>query len=294
MMIRENRFDSFLTIQLHSSSFYFLRRSSFMNFGTAGNQYGPTVYGFALHNPTSIVDKTMLSCSMWKSSIKLAISPAIEGDSYTVRYDRANSVSIYLTAPKAHMLACLLRDYLQDRDKYNCKGIPSANKLVTIQKGYDLVRNNDEEVKQSAGDVLMIRQLSQEGTIESSYAYEFRRTAYGFIEKFDAQTGKFDQNFKRHENLDMEQLIMQLEQYYMAMTNAVAFTVADTLYPCIEKIANKLGVDLAGGNYGGGYRNNSYFNPNNSSSNGTVSNSYVQQSPNNQYAAGGLEGLMRS
>lgn len=265
-----------------------------MNFGTItnSNQYGPTVYGFALHNPYSVVDKTMLGCSMWKGSIKLAISPAIEGDSDTVRYDRANSVAIYLTPPKAHMLARLLRDYLQDRDKYNGSGIPSANKLVTIQKGSDLVKTGDEEKKAMAGDVLMIRQINTEGTIENSYAYEFRRNVYGFIQKFNSETGKFEQDFTRHADLDIEQLITQLEQYYMAMTNAVAFTVADTLYPCIEKIANKLGVDLVSSNYGNSYRSNTYFNSNNSSSNGTVSNSYVQQSPNSQYASGGLEGLM--
>ena len=54
-------------------------------------------------------------------------------------------------------------------------------------------------------------------------------------------------------------MITQLDSYYQAMSNSYAFSTIDNMYPYLDKIASKLGVDL-NSNLNGGSFNKSYFN----------------------------------
>ena len=59
--------------------------------------------------------------------------------------------------------------------------------------------------------------------------------------------------------LDLDMIITQLDSYYQAMSNSYAFSTIDNMYPYLDKIASKLGVDL-NSNFNGGSFNKSYFN----------------------------------
>lgn len=252
-------------------------------FGSYGNQPSPTLFGYALFNKESTIDKTALTTSMWKTTIKLSIMPLIETSDDSIQYDKKNAATIYLTPVKAHMLAIMLREFVNDPDKIDGKGIPSNNKLITIHRATTFRDTVDPE-----SVCVRILEVNKEGAIVSSNIYEFNRSTYGVIDEFKPETGEFKQDTTKFSNLEIEQLCTQLDEYHRAMTNAVAFTVADALYPTMTKLAEKLGVDL-NSNYNSGFRNNSYFN--NQAAPQQEAGGY-QQSPNTAYNVNGLAGLM--
>ena len=77
-----------------------------MAFGNFDNQQQstPTVYGYSFFNKESIIDKTMISFSMWRNNLKISISPVIESENGETRYDTKSGISVYLTPQK---LKCL-------------------------------------------------------------------------------------------------------------------------------------------------------------------------------------------
>lgn len=227
--------------------------------GSFGSQNSPTVMGFAFFNKNSIVDKTMISFSMWKTTIKIAIYPLIESGDMSddqVKYDKKNGQAIYLTPYKAYMFAGLLKEFLKNPAEIYGKGVPSGQNLITIEDPNDTNGLN----KPGACPCIVVRKINGEtGAVEASYAYEFNPNPYIVIESYDQKTAKFVKSVERFKELEPNLIIMQLEAYCQAMTNATAFTVADTLFPSLEKMAAKLGVDLNSNPYGSSYKSNSYF-----------------------------------
>lgn len=243
--------------------------------GSYGNQIGPTVTGFQLYNKDSVVDKTMLSFSMWKTTIKIAIYPLIESEDDQVRYDRKNGLAIYLTPMKAFMFANIIRDFKKNPHNTNTRGIFSGTNLITIEDP----TNPNGFNKPDAGPIIVLRKVnSDNGTMEASYAYEIRFDNAAIIENYNEKNRNFVKNVEEFKFIELDMIALQLEEYAKAMTNATAFAVSDSLYGCLDKIASKLGVDLNSAynaNNGGGYKQ-SYF----ASSNGT------------NYGANGLDKMM--
>lgn len=227
-----------------------------MVYSSYGSNASPTLMGFALFNKDSTVDKTMLSFSMWKTTIKLAIYPIIESESEETRFDRKSGAAIYLTPMKAMQFAKLLQLFKQDPATYHGKGIPSGQSLITIEdptnpKGFN---------RPGAGPCIVIRKINPEtGIMESSYAYETRRDNGTIIDSYDDKTGKFTQSIA-FPDIELDLIIMQLQNYTNAMTNTQAFTVVDALSNPLDKIATKLGIDLnADSRNERQYRNTNYF-----------------------------------
>lgn len=213
----------------------------------------PTIYGYSFFNKESVVSKTMLQFSMWKTTLKVAIYPLIESDSDEVKYDRKNGCAIFLIPAKAHMFAELLRGFKQDPKKFNDTSIPSGQGLISIVSG-------DYFGKKDAGPCIVIRRVNgSTGQVELSYAFEIRTKSHNVVTAFDETTGKFEQDFDRFKYLDLDMMITQLDAYYNAMSNAYAFSTVDNMYPYLDKIASKLGVDL-NSNFNSGAFNKSYFN----------------------------------
>lgn len=217
------------------------------------NMNTPTIYGYSFFNKESIVSKTMMQFSMWKTTLKIAIYPLIESDSDEVKYDRKNGCAIFLIPSKAKMFAELLKGFKENPKKYSGMSIPSGQGLITIVSG-------DYFNKKDAGPCIIIRKVNgQTGQVELSYAFETRMKLHSIVTNYDETTGKFDQDTDMFKYLDLDMMITQLDSYYQAMSNSYAFSTIDNMYPYLDKIASKLGVDL-NSNLNGGSFNKSYFN----------------------------------
>lgn len=252
--------------------------AAFGNYGQT-NLNTPTVYGYALFNKESTIDKTMMSFSMWKTTLKIGIFPLIESDNDEVKYDKKNGTSIFLTPTKARIFSTILQNFKQDPVKFNNNGVPAGQSLITIV-------NSSEFNKPEAGPAIIIRKISAEGQVESSYAYEIKKNFHNAVVGFNEKTGKFDQDFTSYNDLEIDMIITQLEEYYKAMTNATAFTVIDGTYQTFDKIASKIGVDLNAGYNGGGGYNKSYFNNRSADTGNTAAAGAASYTP------GSLENLM--
>ena len=267
------------------------RNFKMATFGSYGNQnqISPTLYGYSLFNKDSAIDKTMMSFSMWKTTIKMAIYPLIESDDDQIKYDRKNGIAIYLTPQKAMMFAQILKEFrdkwqTDDLKKVDNSGIVSGQSLVAVCSPQFF--NKDPK---TTGPSIVVRRVTDDGHVEASYAYECKVNFYNAIRDYDEKTGKYKQDFTQFNNVELDTIIMQLESYFSAMTNTVAFTVAESLYPTLDKIASKLGVDLNSNYNGGQYKSNSYFGGNGNN------NKPQQQNPGTAgYTTGSLEGLLSS
>lgn len=226
--------------------------AAFGGYSNQQNMNTPNIYGFSFYNKESTVSKTMLQFSMWKTTLKIAIYPLIESDSDEVKYDRKNGCAIFLVPAKAKMVSDILKGFKSDPKKFNGLSIPAGQGLISIVSG-------DYFGKKDAGPCIVIRKVNGgTGQVELSYAFEIRQKLYNVVTSFDEKTGKFEQSFDQFKDLDLDMMIAQLDAYYHAMTNAYAFSTIDNLYPYLDKIASKMGVDL-NSNFNGGSFNKSYF-----------------------------------
>jgi len=207
--------------------------------------YRPTVYGYAMSNTESEIDVTNLSFSMWKSTLKIAIAPKIDnsGKEENPNWDRKNAAVIYLNHTKARIMAKILRGFLKDPESYNNQGAFAGQGLLTISNG--------EEFDKPNTPVLIIRKIGENGQVESSYAYEFKRNYHCSIKDFSEKTGDFDKDYESFDTLDIIEAIAQLETYAEAMTGSFAFSVVDNLAysqdrtdKSLAKIASGVGVEL--------------------------------------------------
>lgn len=258
-----------------------------MAYMTNVEPWSPTVWGFSLFNPTSKIDKTSISFSMWKTTIKIGITPAIEtaGDE-TPRYDYKNAVNIFLTPLKAYRFAQILRNFKKNPDKYNTFGIPTPQAIITIEKP-EMFNHPD------GGPVISIRRVDDQGNVELSYSYECNKDALASIVGFNSSNPKsFTQDTELSQDTEIDCIITQLEQYYYAMTNCQSFAVLQQIFPYLDKIAAKIGVDLSGYN-----KRNSGFFVNNTGFNsgpaiGNSNQSILSTNPTQTYDASQFKNLV--
>lgn len=224
--------------------------------GFQGQQsYSPSEYGFSFSNSESTIDKTNIQFSMWKTTLQIKISPLVETNG-EFKIDRRNSVSAFLIPAKAHMFSDILKKFKEDPEKFNNYGVASGKALISVMNAKSYGKDKEN------GALINIRTITQEGTVESSYSYEIRKNNYNCVIGFDEKKSSFKQDFDSYNNVELDLIIKQLDAYVDAMTNAIAFTVNNSLYKYFDKISSKLGVDLVGNGYRSG-GNQSYFSPNN-------------------------------
>jgi len=220
--------------------------------------FRPNVYGYSMGNTgESALDKTNLSFTMWKSTIKISISPAVEGGSgERTEWNWKGAVSIYLTPTKALQFAEILRKYKEDPDTYNGWGVFAGKGFISVCNG---------KAFGGSKDCIVVQAISEEGTVTAQYAYEFKTDYHKVLESFNSETGEFVENTDMFKDIEIGQVITQLSDYATAASNAIAFSVVDNLAWTfhyqnrdIEKIAAKLGVNLE--NQKASSSNKSYFN----------------------------------
>lgn len=244
------------------------------------NQNTPSVYGYSFYNKDSTIDKTMLSFNMWKTTIRMSIYPLIESENDDqIKYDRKGGISIYLTPFKAHMFAELIRRFKENPEKYSGKGVPSGQALVSIEspkytQGYK---------NPNANPLIVIRKVNLDGALEASYAYEINNDYYAVINNYDQNTGEFVKDTNEFIGIELDLIANQLESYCEAMNNTVAFAVNEQTFLHLDKIANKLGVELLS-SYGSSYKSNSYFTSNSGTTTDTTTSSNTMMGTNNSLA----------
>lgn len=212
--------------------------------------YRPTVYGISMSNTgESAVDKTQLSFSMWKGTIKVQIAPMVKASSSDdfPKADRDSAASIYLSPSKAYMLSQIMRKCLDDIKAFPLDGysINAGGGLITISSGKDFGAKNP---------CIVLRSINPDtGKVESMYAYEFKTDYHTVIENYNEEKGSYTENAKMFANIEMQQVIEQLEDYARSSNHAYAFSVCDSMSfqlnsvrSDIGKVAEKLGVTLGG------------------------------------------------
>lgn len=198
------------------------------------NTYSP----YAFTNAESKIDTTAFNTTFWNRMLILSIIPIkVNGDN--IEFDKDNAGKIYLTHIKAKMLRDEIVEYLKDPMAYNNLGVPSGAGLISISNGKDV-----------AGKVvpmITIRMIDESGKPTASYAYEFKTDYHYSIRNYDDK-GEFDKVY--YKDYEIDALIVLLEEYYKAMTGAVAHSVMefgkfqnDRTKNSLNAIAEKLGVD---------------------------------------------------
>lgn len=221
--------------------------------GSNETRFSPTVYGYSFSNSESIIDKSNIQFSMWKTTIKIAICPLIDTGTNEWRVDRKNSIAAYLTPAKAMMFSNILKRFKEDRVKYNNWGVASGSAYISVIDPKSIKPNADGFA------IINIRRISSEGVVESSYSYEVKSgNSYNAVIGFDEKKGTFSQDFDTYAATELDLIAIQLKQYAKAMSNAVAFTVTHNQYDYLDKIAQKVGADFSGG-YAKTFTNQSYF-----------------------------------
>lgn len=250
------------------------------NANQKNDKYSPTIYSpYRMNNSESTVDKTCITYTFWNNMLKIGIFPKKNTGGDEVAFDMENGIAIYLNHTKARMFAEILRKFREDPEHFSNSGVPSGQGAIIISTA-DQFNPSCDPVP-----VLAIYKLDQDGNITTSFAYEFKHDYHYALTNFNPKGSTFDSDYESYSTLEIDQLITLLEEYYKATTCATAYTVVDNMkYDVsrmttrLNKIAEKLGVEL-GGNGGGGnnrsYGNNSYFNRN-SKENSAPATSYRQ------------------
>ena len=226
--------------------------------------YEPTVYSkFTLKNGESTVDKTSLSVQYMYGLLNVNIAPkVIDGnDNGYDRFDFKNKIEIWLSFRHAMMLHDEILRLIQinDPEKLRTVGVSAVNKgqdrLITF--GFGNAYGVD-------GYVLVIYNLTPEGDVMNSYAYEFKGKEYASIVNFDPTTKNYEKNMMP--DLEVKSFLMVLEEYAKASTGAYAYMDQyysrfnnNHIYNSLGAISEKLGVVAPRSNRGGGRSSGGFF-----------------------------------
>lgn len=203
--------------------------------------FRPTLFGYSFTNTSEdVTEKSRLSFSMWKSTIKVSIAKLVGLDQNGFNnWDRDNQAVIYLTPVKANTFAHIIEKFVEDPVKYDGYG-------VTAGKGFISINNNDGRW------TIMIYIVNPEsGKAERIDGYEVKRSNFA-IYAYDGN-GSFEKDEEGFKDEEIYMIIAQLKDYAEAANNAIAFAVADSLASnhdytsnMLNKIASACGVSGSG------------------------------------------------
>lgn len=217
----------------------------------------PTVYSAYKMSNTEGIDPSQLNISFWNSTLKITISPKKNTPNGEIAYDHDNNAVIYLSHTKARILAEEIIAF--KNGKINNVSVDTPKGIISISNGKEFGVNSI---------FLVIRTFDTENNkVSSSYAYEFRKGYHYGIRNFNEENlSDFEKVY--YDELELDQFLTLLTEYYKAMTGAVAFTVIDQfkynnsrVQTKLDSIAMKLGIEWnGGGNKSGGNRSSFFSN----------------------------------
>jgi hypothetical protein len=246
---------------------------------------------YKMNNAESPIDPTCISFTFWGQQLVIGIFPKKENQDGTIGFDTNNGIKIFLNHSKARILAQEFRNFLRDPDTYNGVGVQSGvnNKnLITISKG-------DEYGSDSP--MIVIRHLDENGRATSSYGYQVRKNFHSSIRNYFGDDGNDCVKITdEYNNLDIEEMITLLEEYYKAMTLAQAAAVVESnrfnhssINNKLIAIAQKLGVETPGGSSNNGIANRTVGGGTASNAPSSYNNSNSSYGSNPSYRAATLD-----
>lgn len=228
--------------------------------------YSPEVYSAYNTSNENGVDPSALSYSFWSGALKISIAPMLKNPTERQKWDHENSATVFLT----HRSARILREGALKVLKGECTNAGTRSGVE------GLVMFTDGKEVGSEGPCLIIRKVNQNnGEIMGTYVYEFNRDRHFGVENFQADTSDFDKVY--YDNIEVDEFLEILEQYYKAMTKAYAAAVIDEekynhsrINTKLELIAEALGVEFksASGSSRTSRGGSSYFDKSSGSSSG--------------------------
>ena len=233
--------------------------------------YRPSVYGVSFRNESSTaVDRTMISFSMWASTIKVSIYPLVEDTlNQTIAPDFDGGGAIWLTPSKAMIFADVIKKFTNELQLNPEKKNPYSGWSVSTKQG--LIGIFDKFDMKSTGPCIVLKKVNTNGKVESSYAYEIKLDYYDIISDFNENTSEFKRNTTEYQYTELIMIANQLNDYSRASNNAYAFAVADSLayglnqlHENIVRIGKNMGIDMImpKGSKTGGGTNQSFFDKN--------------------------------
>lgn len=246
----------------------------------------PEVYSAYSTSNEAGVDPSALSYSFWNGLLKISIAPMLSNPTDNKKWDHKNASSIYLT----HRFARIL----YNEAKRVLAGEISNGGTRSGKTGL-IIFSNGKEVGCN-GPCLIIRSIDEDGTITATYVYEFR-CGYNYgVSNFKADTSDFEKTF--YDDIEVEEFLSILKQFYEMMSKATAYTVIDEMKYDVSRfntkiglIAEALGIEFKGGDSSNSSKGGtSYFDSNKSDKN--ESNGSSRRSSARQTTLEGIGGAM--
>lgn len=230
--------------------------------------YEPILYSPYGTSNTDGVDPSALSYQFYNGLLKISISPMLPNAKPNDKqiWDRDNAVSVWLTHVKAKMFCDEIKYVLAHPDECNNGGVPTGTDgLISFSSGKELGVSTP---------CLIIRKIDPEsGSVQSVYAYQFKDKHYKAVRNFNPDSPT-EYDSVNYPNLEIENLITILEDYYKSTSGAIAYSVMNGMKYDIHRnntkmalIMDKLGIEkpeYGNGNSGGG---RSFFSSNQGSGN---------------------------
>lgn len=230
------------------------------NYSGSQNQRVNVISGYRFVNNAdkeSGMGAAGMSVSFWSDLLKLAIAPMVSKANveYPV-YDRENEIAVYLTAPKARILANEIHRFIESNGEIKNTGVTTGTSFISISDGSEFGLDKP---------VVSIRKFNKElSSIEAEIIFIIRTDLFYSIHNFTNEEMNGEQDFETYKYYDLENLATILEEYYKAMTHAYAYSVLDrqnqsnhSINAKIEAIAESLGVSNGGNSVKSGGGNSS-------------------------------------
>lgn len=196
--------------------------------------FRPTYYSpVKFRNELSPVDPSELSFAYWKGMLKLSISPKMENTNleYTT-YDHKNNIEVFINHTKARMLYHEMAELRANPDAYQSVGINTGSSgLISVSNGKEVGIN---------GLILIIRKLNLDGTVQSSYMYQFNREYHFSIRNFDENALTYDKHF--YDEIEYDEFMDLLKNYYENINGFVAYSTVDAMRFEHKRINTKIGL----------------------------------------------------
>ena len=236
------------------------------NNSNANKPYDPTVFSnYRFANFETPIGTISMRFSFWRQNLKITIVPMInQNGSWT--YDDNNAIDIHLNHTKARMLAQEIRNFLRDSKVFNGCGVSTTSRdgnssLITISDGSDYNIDNT---------LLIIRKIDPSGKIIADIAYPFRKNYFYGVRDVLSNSGTtlspdtMKTCTEDYNNIEIEELLNILDTYVDAMTNSMAYSIADQakwdffrISRKLDAISDSLGVSNSSSSSG---RSNGFFN----------------------------------